>query len=275
MSARERFAEMATRPNETIALDRAALLIAAEEYPGLPVEHYLAEIDGLADDVRRRLQPDAGPHETLVAINRVLIEERGFTGNREDYYDPRNSYLNEALERRTGIPITLSLVYMEVARRIEFPMAGVGFPGHFLVKHVHSDGEIIIDPFHAGTFMTEPDLQSRLDDTFGGGMKLRDEMLRETPRRQILFRMLNNLKGIYSRRRDSARALAAVERMLLIVPSSPAEIRDRGVLLSELRRPLEAISELSSYRRMAPGAEDGETVDRLLERLRHQVGMSN
>jgi len=278
VGTRQAFAEMAARPNETIEMDRAALLIAAEEYPDLSLEAYLERLDELAERIRLGLYEDAGPRESLTHLNRVLFNDEGFCGNTERYYDPKNSYLNEVLERRTGIPITLSVLYLEVARRLGLSMRGVGFPGHFLVKvdeQDDADDRIIVDPFHAGSFLDEADLQSLLDQYFQGQLRYDERLLRPTSRRQTLFRMLNNLRGIHLRHEDNERALAAVERMLLLVPDSSREVRDRGVLLSRLDRPLESMAELIRYRKLVPDAKDGDQVDRLVEQLRLRVGMAN
>lgn len=272
---RDAFAEMASRPNETIEVDRASLLIAAEEYPDLSLEHHLSRLDELAELVRERLHGDAGPHETLARLNQVLFHDEGFRGNTESYYDPRNSYLNEVLERRTGIPITMSAVYIEVSRRLGFELHGVSFPGHFLVKHGIAGEDIIVDPFHDGHLLEDSDLQKLLDQYFQGQVKYDARLLRPISRRQMLFRMLNNLRGIHLRREDSDRALAAIERMLLLVPDSPREIRDRGVLLAKLDRPVEAMRELLKYRQLVPDAEDGAKIDTFVERLRLRVGMAN
>lgn len=273
-SHRKSFIELVQ--NETaISLDRAALLIAAEEYEELPIDRYVAQLDTLAERVASRLHSDAGPYETIDRLRKVLAEEERFTGNAEEYYDPRNSFLNEVLERKTGIPIALSAVYMEVGRRIGFSLEGIGFPGHFLVKHVTSSEEIIVDPFHGGCVLGDEDLQSRLDSHFRGRVRLGPELLRSVTTRQLLFRMLSNLKAIYVHAQDSERALAAVERMLILAPDQSREQRDRGVLLARLDRPYEALSVLARYREEEPNAADATDVDTLMEQLRLKVGMSN
>lgn len=274
--ARRAFAEIAAQPDESLEMDRASLLIAAEEYPDLLVQKYLERLDQLGQRVSERLYKDAGPHETIARLNQVLFDEEGFKGNKETYYDPRNSYLNEVLDRRLGIPITLSALYMEVGRRIGFALEGVGFPGHFLVKHrIDSRSEIFVDAFSGGQILTKETCQARLNELYDGKLKFRPEFLRTTSRRKMLFRLLNNLKNIYVRRRDMARALAAVERMLLLIPDSSHEVRDRGILLSQLGRPLEALRELVRYRQSSSKRTDREKIDDLIERLKTQVGMSN
>ena len=275
MTPREAFRELTSHGVKRIEVDRAALLIAAEEYPDLPLERYLADLDRLATRVGERLHRDAGPREILARMNRVLVEEEGFRGNSENYYDPRNSYLNEVLDRRTGIPITLSLVYIEVGRRVGFALQGVGFPGHFLVKHKSGDAELVVDPFASGRILTEDDCRSRLVELFGRELEFQPAHLEASSPRQMLVRMLYNLKSIYSSRQDDRRALAAVERILLLKPGALGEVRDRGLLLSRLNRPLEALADLARYRRERPRAKDASEVDDLMESLRWSIGISN
>ena len=275
MSARDAFARMATGGDDAIEIDRAALLIAAEEYPDLVVNDYLAKLDDLAERVRQRLYVDAGPHETLARLNQVLFDEEGFRGDDKEYYDPRNSFLNDVMDRRIGIPITLSAVYREVGRRVGFELQGVGFPGHFLLKHEMNEGEILIDAFHHGRILTHEDCRERLKQNFKDNLEFHPKQLKNTSPRLMLFRILNNLKGIYVNRREHVRALAAVERMLLLVPDSPSEVRDRGILLSGVGRPLEGVSELARYLKLKPNAKDRKRVEGIIDRLRLQIGMAN
>ena len=274
-SHRASFTELVQTGGDGFALDRAALLIAAEEYHELSIESYLSKLDGLAERVASRLHGDAGPHETLTRMRTVLVEEEGFSGNTEEYNDPRNSFLNDVLDRRLGIPIALSTVYMEVGRRIGFCLQGIGFPGHFLIKHCTPSEEIVVDPFHTGRIMADADLQSQLDTNFGGRIRHEPKLLATITSREFLFRMLSNLKSIYVRARDTERALAAVERMLVLAPENSREHRDRGVLLAQLDRPLEALSVLAKYRELEPDADDADGVDSLMKQLKVKIGMSN
>jgi regulator of sirC expression with transglutaminase-like and TPR domain len=260
---------------DCIPLDRAALLIAAEEYRDLVINTYLTKLDRLAERVAVQRHGDAGPYETLERMRAVLVEEEGFTGNTEEYYDPRNSFLNDVLDRKTGIPIALATVYMEVGRRIDFRLEGIGFPGHFLIKHVTQTEEIIIDPFHEGEVLQREDLQMRLDASFGGRVRHEPTLLRSVTVNELLFRMLSNLKAIYIHTRDPARALAAVERMLVLNPLQSREQRDRGVLLARLDRPYEALSVLARYRELEPDASDANAVDTLMEQLKTKIAMEN
>ena len=275
MSARDDFAQMAARADDAIEIDRGALLIAAEEYPDLWIDEYLDKLEGFAQRVLNLLYKDAGPHETLARLNQVLFEEESFRGDSKEYYDPRNSYFNEVIDRRIGIPITLSAVYGEVARRVGFRLQGVSFPGHFLLKHEMEEGEIIIDPFHGGQILSHDDCRARLKDSSQGKLEFHPRHLASTSPRLMLFRILGNLKSIYVNRREHPRALAVVERMLLLVPDSPPEVRDRGILLSGVGRPLEGVGELARYLRLKPDAGDRERVESIMDRLRLQVGMAN
>jgi len=274
-SLRASFEETVAEPGDGFALDRAALLIAAEEYPDLPIDCYVVELDVLARRIRERLHADAGPHEVLRRMRQVLVVEEGFSGNCDQYYDPRNSFLNDVLDRRVGIPIALSTVYLEIARRIGFPLEGVGFPGHFLVKYSHHGDDIVVDPFHDGSILTTDDLERRLDEMFGGRIRHEAKLLTPVSSRRLLFRMLGNLKSIYLRNEDSRRALAAVERMLILEPSEVGEHRDRGLLLKQLGRPIEALQSLSRYRALAPEATDHTTIGAMVEELKLRVGMAN
>ena len=275
MSARDDFAQMAARADDAIEIDRGALLIAAEEYPDLWIDEYLDKLEGFAQRVLNLLYKDAGPHETLARLNQVLFEEESFRGDSKEYYDPRNSYFNEVIDRRIGIPITLSAVYGEVARRVGFRLQGVSFPGHFLLKHEMEEGEIIIDPFHGGQILSHDDCRARLKDSSQGKLEFHPRHLASTSPRLMLFRILGNLKSIYVNRREHPWALAVVERMLLLVPDSPPEVRDRGILLSGVGRPLEGVGELARYLRLKPDAGDRERVESIMDRLRLQVGMAN
>src|SRR5882672_1206516 len=168
MTPEERWNEIVTGPEEDIGLAEAALLIAAPEYPGLDIPAYLARLSEMAATLKRRLREDISPTETPIALNRYLFDELGFGGNTGDYYDPRNSFLNEVLDRRLGIPITLSLVHIEVGRRIGLALHGVSFPGHFLVKCITRNGAVVLDPYAHGASLSLEDLQERLKVLRGG-----------------------------------------------------------------------------------------------------------
>ena len=259
-SPRERFAALVAKPDLEIALDEAALLIAAEEYDGLQIETYLAELDRLAERAAERLSGVREDGERAARLNRFLFFDERFTGNRSDYYDPRNSYLNEVIDRRSGIPITLSVVYMAVAARLGIDVRGISFPGHFLLKWIGDEQEIVIDAFQ-GTSLSITDCQERLDATLGSPMELKPELhLRPAGQREILVRMLGNLKGIFFQRRDWNRALDSCERILLMLPEAPIELRDRGLVLEQLDCCYAAAADLDRFLELAPEDPSAEAV---------------
>ncbi|MCI0371398.1 MAG: tetratricopeptide repeat protein, partial [candidate division NC10 bacterium] len=250
--SRARFAALIRRPEEEIDLAEAALLIAGEEYPDLDVAAYLALLAQMGAETRCRSGGSRPPAAALEALNHYLFDELGFAGNTEDYHDPRNSYLNEVLDRRTGIPISLSTVYMTVARHGGLPILGVGFPGHFLVKFAGEGEEIVLDPFNRGAILTEGDCQKLLDRATGGRARFSRELLGAAGTKAILARMLGNLKGTYAATRQYAKALACVERILLLTPDAGREILDRGLVLAQMQRTEEAILELTRYLKQSP-----------------------
>jgi len=263
-SARQRFATIVSKDDGSINLAEAALLIAQEEYPSLDVEAYLDRLDRMAHEVEKRFRHDEGPLVCVEALNSYLFNDLKFRGNAEEYYDPRNSFLNEVLERRTGIPITISTVYLEVGWRLGLPLHGIGFPGHLLVKYPVEKGEIILDPFHRGSILTEKECQGRLNQVYAGRVQLRPDFLAAATKRQILTRILANLKNIYVAAKDHIRALAAVERILVIDSSLAHEIRDRGILRLQLSQAPQAIADLEWYVTTCPQAEDVEEVRKRL-----------
>jgi len=267
---RDAFAEVLRAPDERIDLARSALLIAAEEYPALDIARYLARLDELAREVAPRLLPARTAAERVAVLNRFLFAERGFAGNREHYEDPRNSFLNEVLDRCAGIPITLSLVYMEVARRAGVEVDGVGFPGHFLVKHGTED-LIVVDAFF-GTVLTREECQVRLAAVLGAAAQLRPELhLRKASAREILVRLLGNLKVLYVRSADFGRALACCERILLVAPDAPHELRDRGLVYEKLECFGAAAADLERFLELAPDDESAAAVRERLATLRPRL----
>jgi regulator of sirC expression with transglutaminase-like and TPR domain len=246
--------------DEEIDLSRAALAIAQYEYPALRPEPYLARLDELGKRARCFTGEENNPYRLIAAINYVLFKQEGFRGNRDDYYDPRNSFLNDVIERKTGIPITLSVLYLEVARRAGLKLHGVGFPGHFLVKYHEDDEEIVIDPFDKGEVRTLEDIHALLDGLYSGKVAFRPEFLAPVTNRQIVHRMLNNLKGIYLSEDNPLKALSAAERLVILEPSSAPEIRDRGRLYLKLECFQQAISDFEAYLRLAPDASDADEI---------------
>jgi regulator of sirC expression with transglutaminase-like and TPR domain len=278
MSYAERWKEIAAGPEADIDLVEAALLIAAQEYPDLDLAAYRARVDRLALTLKARLRRDIGPVESIVALNRYLFEELGFNGNARDYYDPRNSFLNEVLDRKLGIPITLALVYVEIGRRVGLALNGVSFPGHFLVKCPARDGVIVLDPYAGGASLSLEDLQQRLRTLRGGAAPPADiarHMLAAAGRKEILARMLRNLKGIYLERRDLPRALAAADRVIMLEPRAAEEYRDRAAIYLDLECFRAALSDFRNYLMLKPGADDAQAVQRRVAELQQIAARLN
>jgi regulator of sirC expression with transglutaminase-like and TPR domain len=262
--------------DERIDLVRAALTIAQTEYPELDLEAYCHRIEVLAERVGRLIGDIGDPEQAVRALNQVLFAEEGFRGNSEDYYDPRNSFLNDVLERKLGIPITLAVLYMEIARRVGFPLVGVGMPGHFLLKHYDVEGrEILIDPFNRGSILTAKDCQRCLDEIYGGNMPLQPEFLMAVSRRQVLVRMLNNLKSIYLGTRNFRKALPIVDLILAIYPRSPEDVKQRALLRWSLKQTRGALSDLEDYLKMSPDASDADDIRQTAASLRRMLATMN
>ena len=261
--------------DENIDLIRASLVIARTEYPQLDIEAYATRFDKLArriadSDFRMDTQP------VLEALNYVLFEEIGMRGNRDDYYDPRNSFLNDVLERGLGIPITLSVVYMEVARRIGVPLSGVGMPGHFLLKHHDVAGrETLIDCFNRGEVLSRQDCQTRLDEIYSGEVALRPEFLHPISRRQILARMLNNLKIVYFSTRNFRKALLIADLMLVVHPHSAEDLKQRAFLRYNLGMNRLAAEDLHQYLDMSPTDSDAEEIRQMMISIQRRLALMN
>jgi regulator of sirC expression with transglutaminase-like and TPR domain len=221
----------------------------------------------MAADIQKRLPTQRYPLRVIQAINQYLYEDLGFRGNSADYYDPRNSFLNEVIERRTGIPITLSLIYLEIARRMDFPMVEVGMPGHFLIRPALPDMNIFVDPFYEGEILFQEDCQQRLAQIYGPEVQLQPAFFDPVGPRRFLARMLSNLKAIYLQQPDLQKALDAIERILLLFPDTPLELRDRGLLYYHFNRWTEARQDLEIYLAKIPDAEDRTVIRRLLEQI--------
>jgi regulator of sirC expression with transglutaminase-like and TPR domain len=265
------FRQAVEREESSLDLGRAALTLAAADYPDLDIDGYLARIDQLAADARARLGSEADVYRTIAVLNDVLFRQHGFHGNRESYFDPRNSFLNEVLDRRTGIPISLSVLYMEVAQKVALPLQGVGFPGHFLVKYTGVNEEIVIDPFNQGEIRSRKHLQTMLHRLYGSKISFDPEFLAAVTKKQILRRMLNNLELIYLRENEHTKGLSIVERLLVLDPTSAEDIRDRGIIYSRLECFKQALEDLQRYLSLAPQAEDADAIRDQITALIRQV----
>ena len=268
-----RLAELMRQPGEQINLAEAALVIAASAYPNLDAPHYLLRLDAMAETVAGRVDGETDPFRIIAQINQFLFQEEGFFGNTQEYYDPRNSFLNEVLDRKVGIPITLSTVYLEVAERLRFPLVGVGLPGHFLVKHPYF--QILIDPFSQGRILTESDCKVRMEQVLGDSVEFDKSFLDGVGKRHIVTRMLNNLRAIYLNARQYQKALDITGLTLAVQPDSPDEHKQRAALLLHLRRYSDAAAELNSYLEHSPEADDAKEVRETIANLRKTMAQLN
>ena len=264
---------MMQRPEEQISLATAALLIAASEYPDLDPAKYLHRLDWMARNVAQRITSEMDPLEIVARINQYLFEEEGFFGNSEDYYDPRNSFLNEVLDRKTGIPITLSTVYLEIAARLKLPLVGVGLPGHFLVKHPYFD--ILIDPFSKGRILSEQDCREQMKEALGESVPFHRSYLGGVSKRHIIARMLNNLRSVYVNARQFQKALNITDMALAIQPDSALDWKQRAALLIHLRRQGEAITALNRCLTLEPEDEDAKEIQNVIIDLRKSLARMN
>lgn len=272
-SARTRFQALIEEP--VIRLDEAALAIAAEEYAGLDEGACLARLDALAELVRRRAPGPVRVSATLRAIRDVLFVDEGFKGNDKAYYDPRNSYLNEVLERRLGIPISLSVLFMEVARRVGLGLEGVGFPGHFLVKLRPELGpEVFIDAYNGGEILSAEECVARFKNA-PTAREFDPRYLEGVTHRQILGRMLHNLKRVYVEQGDDVRAFWVIDRLLLLSPGAVDEVRDRGLVSARLGLKPAAARDLEAYLAAEPTAADAGELRELLATLKSRPALLN
>ncbi len=262
---------MLAGPDEAIDLAEASLLIACEEYPDLDVAQYLAHIGTLGGELGERVSGTSDRGEIVAAMNALLFDEQGFTGNTKDYYDPRNSLLNDVLDRRTGIPITLSMVYMEVGRRAGVAVDGVGLPGHFIVKLPAPGNDLLVDPFHGGMRLSVEDCQQRLDRIYEGRVKVEASMLEACGRREILDRTLRNLRAIYVRAEDYAKAIRTVDLLLVLDPASPQHLRDRGMLYAALDCYALAARDLEESVDQTPSSSDAAALRDTIDDLRRKA----
>jgi regulator of sirC expression with transglutaminase-like and TPR domain len=275
LAARNAFAELAVLDEAVFPLDRAALTIGLEEYPALDIDAYLRKLDTLAARTQVLAGQDQSSSNILECLKEVLFAQEALRGNTEDYYDPRNSYLNEVLDRKQGIPISISVIYIEVARRIGFQVQGVGFPGHFIVKCAASGREILVDPFNNGRELTVTECQELLDRVYGGSVPMQPAYLSPMEKKSIISRMLFNLKGIYYQREEYNKALSIVERILTLNPGILSEIRDRGLLYMQTSLFAKALADLEHYLAHTDSPEDLAYIQGHIKTLRKVVSSGN
>lgn len=278
MTVAQSWEDILSAPRGELSLAQAALVIAKDEYPHLDIADHVRRIDDMAAHFRKRLRADIPATETLALLNHYLFGELGFAGNTGDYYDPRNSYLNDVIDRRLGIPITLSILYIEVGRRAGLPLSGVSFPGHFLVKCALREGSVVVDAYAGGVSLGIKDLQKRLRMLAGGADIAPEAVMRLLPSaqpREIVARMLRNLKAIHVERGDRTRALTLLNRVIDLYPEAADEYRDRARLLDELECSRAALADFETYLRLNPRARDERMVRGKIALLRERVSRLN
>ncbi len=259
------------RPVAEIDLAQAALLYARDAYPDLNPALYLNQLDKWAEDIQSDVADSLDP---LATLNHHLFDKLRFQGNRRFYGDPRNSYLNEVIDRRLGLPITLSVVYIEIARRVGLLVEGVGLPGHFIVRHHDQNGVRYIDPFHQGRQLTDEDCRNLVVDLSNGALDFQPAMLDAVDARHILTRMLTNLKNAYVQAQRFDQAVAVVERLLDLSPDEPDHLRDLGLLYYQLDHYGPALHALQRYMAIAGAAPD-DAIQEVITQLQIQIARLN
>jgi regulator of sirC expression with transglutaminase-like and TPR domain len=254
--ARRRFREIAGLPEPALDLVEASLVIALEDEPRLDIDRYLQQVSEWSEAVRGRLEGSRDVERIVESINRLLFEEEGFHGEDEDYYDPRSALLNETLDKHAGLPIALSILYIELSRRVGAEAAGISLPGRFLVKFSGAFGQVVVDPFDGGRVLTTIELQKLLDAVYGGGVRLREHHLRSFTSKEILARELAQLKAAYLVRHDLVRAAASIDRLLILDQNDPYELHDRASVAVQMHEYREAIECFQRYLSLMPHAEN-------------------
>ncbi len=266
--ARQRFREIVEMPEERIDLVETSLVIALEDHPGLEIAHYLDDVGAWSGAVRKRLEGSRDVEQIVESINHLLFDEEGFHGEDEDYYDPRSALLNELLDTHAGTPITLSILYLELTRRVGVDAAGISMPGRFLVKFTGDFGQVIVDPFDGGRILTTLEMQKILDELYGGGVRLREQHLRPLSPKEIVARELAHLKSAYLAQHDLTRAAASADRLLILDGRDPFELKDRASLAMQMHAYAVAIECLERYLTLQPHAGDTPRIREQIAYLR-------
>ena len=255
-------------PKYRVDLGRAALILARIEYPALDIDSYIRKFDQFAKEAPAPPESGYEPERVLNDLNRYFFEQLAFKGNEADYYSPRNSFLNDVIDRRTGIPITLSVVYLEVARRLSLPFYGVGLPGHFVVKYADGRHEFFVDVFGCGHVLDRAGCQSLVAALHGEDSLLGESDFRAVDSRYILLRMLSNLRNSYLNNRQYRKGLPVLDAIVALAPTSADTLKHRARLHYELGHWKQARRDLESYLSLQPDAEDASDARRWIDRIR-------
>jgi regulator of sirC expression with transglutaminase-like and TPR domain len=274
--ARRRFRAQLARPNDNLNLADAALCVAWEDRGHGDPDATLFKLDLIAAGAGERIGDSTHPPTIVAALGGYLFEDMGFRGNNWNYTDPQNSYVDHVIEARVGLPITLSLIYLEVGWRLGLPLVGVALPGHFIVRYLTSQGSIFIDPFQRGRIWSYHECEAQVRRHYGRANEELMRLILEPPsRRAILARMIRNLKAAYAERGEFEQAYAAVERIILIEGENAAEIRDRGLLHARLNRLHRALDDLDTYAQREPNATDLDLIRQHAETISTLIGPGN
>lgn len=261
------FERLMTKPEERVSLAEAALHIAEEEYPGLDIAEYVNLLDSWARELKKK-RSRAPDHVQIARLNEWLFGHLNFSGNTENYSDPRNSFLNEVIDRRTGIPITLSVIYLELAWRLGLDAAGIGLSSHFMVRVMVEGRPLYIDAFHQGNLLTVEGMKDLLDEMSEGTIEFHQRYLSAMSKRQILSKMLRNLKGIYLEQKNFPKILKVIDKLIILNPDVPEEIRDRGIVYYQMQGFKKALSDFEVFLSMAPESQDSDVIQQYMDILR-------
>ena len=271
----EELADLFSRDDLAVDLARAALMVARFEYPTLKIDDSLGRLQALADAVSPRLEADRSPSSVIQILSDFLFDQEGFRGNTEDYYDPRNSFLNDVIERKKGIPITLSIVYLDLARRLGLPLFGVGLPGHFVVKHDDGDTLLYVDPFYGGEILDRIGCAERAGSVLGKQVAAKDIDFSAVSERAVIQRMLGNLRGIYTTGEQYRKAADVLYLLSALDPVNAELHKQRALMHYQIRDLARARRDFEQYLALSPDASDADEVQKYVAGLQALQAMMN
>jgi len=263
--------ELSMSNPETLPIEEIALLVAKAHDPNLCLQSYRNRLDDYAHDARQRIGGVVGGPALARGLSHYLFEVEGFRGNRQDYYNPSNSLFNDVLDQRTGIPITLSILYIAVGRRLQLPLAGIGFPGHFLVRYHEAGAHFFIDPFNRGRLLTPEECQKRLQEQYGKALPYRPEYMEPSTHREILVRLLTNLKMAYMMRKEFENVITVLSQILLFAGDGAEELKERGLVYYHMECFNAAKQDLENYLARKPSSPDRELIRTFLHDLSTKI----